>query len=188
MTLGFTSLGLVLVLMIIVPTPLLLRKLLFIAYTCSYAYVAITNLWHLTRGLVTVSCRYLIVFCFHENRQLVVIISCFWDDLSPLFLLCQWLLNTIHVGETSHNWDTKLSHLLCGYGHSILWLRCALQPFGIKTLSQAYALVRINTIRLADCWASSVEWRIINGPFGNLFLTVFRWAVRVVSWPSHQLW
>jgi hypothetical protein len=24
-------------------------------------------------------------------------------------------------------------------------LRCALQPFGIKTLSQAYALVRINT-------------------------------------------
>ena len=181
MTLGFTSLGLVLVLMNLVPTPLLLRKLSFIAYTCSYAYVVITNLWHLTRGLVTVSCRYLTVFCFHENRQLVVIISCFWDDLSPLFLWCQLWLNTIHVGETSH---------LCGYGHSILWLRCALQPFGIKTLSQAYALVRINTIRLADCRASSVEWRIINCPFGNLFLwpTVFRWAVRVVSWPSHQLW
>jgi hypothetical protein len=111
MTLGFTSLGLVLVLMIIVPTPLLLRKLLFIAYTCSYAYVVITNLWHLTRGLVTVSSRYLTVFFLHENRQLVVIISCFWDDLSPLFLWCQLWLNTIHVGETLH---------LCGYGHSIL--------------------------------------------------------------------
>ena len=97
MTLGFTSLGLVLVLMIIVPTPLLLRKLLFIAYTCSYAYVVITNLWHLTRGLVTVSCRYLNVFCFYENRQLVVIISCFWDDLSPLFLWCQLWLNLTFV-------------------------------------------------------------------------------------------
>ncbi len=27
---------------------------------------------------------------------------------------------------------------------SLFWLRCARQPFGIKTLSQAYALVRIN--------------------------------------------
>jgi hypothetical protein len=31
-------------------------------------------------------------------------------------------------------------------------------------------------------------WRNISGLFGNPFLwpTVFRWAVRVVSWPSHQ--
>jgi len=122
MTLGFTSLGLVLVLIIIVPTPLLLRKLLFIAYTCSYAYVVITNLWHLTRGLVTVSCWYLTVFCFHENRQLVVIISCFWDDLSPLFSWCQLWLNTIHVGETSHVWIWAF-HSLIALCASTLWYK-----------------------------------------------------------------
>ncbi len=46
-------------------------------------------------------------------------------------------------------------------------------------------------VRLADCQASSVfRWRNISGLFGNPFLwpTVFRWVVRVVSWPSHQLW
>jgi hypothetical protein len=48
------------------------------------------------------------------------------------------------LGESLHNGATKVSHHLCGYGHPVLWLRCALQPFGIKTLSQAYALVRIN--------------------------------------------
>jgi hypothetical protein len=79
---------------------------------------------------------------------------------------------------------------LCGYGHSILWLRCALQPFGIKLYFRPTLLWESTPIRLADCRASSVEWRNISGPFGNLFLwpTVFRWAVRVVSWPSHQLW
>jgi hypothetical protein len=40
--------------------------------------------------------------------------------------------------------DPKVSHPVRGYGHPGFWLRCALQPFGIKTLSQAYALVRIN--------------------------------------------
>ena len=74
----------------------------------------------------------------------MVIISRFWDDLSPLFLWCQWWLNTIHIGESLHNVDTKVSHYLCGYGHPVLWLRCAFQHFGIKTLSQAYTLVRIN--------------------------------------------
>ncbi len=29
-------------------------------------------------------------------------------------------------------------------GIPVFWLRCVLQPFGIKALSQAYALVRIN--------------------------------------------
>ncbi len=74
----------------------------------------------------------------------MVIISCIWDDRLPLFLRSQWLLNTIHIGESNHNGATKVSHHLRGYGHPVLWLRCALQPFGIKTLSQAYALVRIN--------------------------------------------
>jgi hypothetical protein len=74
----------------------------------------------------------------------VVIISCIRDDLSPLFFQSQWWLNTIHIGESLHNGDTKVSHHLHGYGHPILWLRCALQPYAIKTLSQAYALVRIN--------------------------------------------
>ncbi len=60
------------------------------------------------------------------------------------FLRSQWWLNTIYIGESLHNGDTKVSHHLCGYERSVLWLRCALQPFGIKTLSQAYALVRIN--------------------------------------------
>ncbi len=74
----------------------------------------------------------------------MVIISRIWDDCSPLFLRSQWWLNTIHNEESLHNGDTKKSHHLRGYGHPILWLRCALQPFGTKTLSQAYALVRIN--------------------------------------------
>ncbi len=74
----------------------------------------------------------------------MVIISHVWDDRSPLFLRSQWRLNTIPIGESLHNGDTKVSHHLCGYGCPVFWLRCALQPFGIKTLSQAYALVRIN--------------------------------------------
>jgi hypothetical protein len=74
----------------------------------------------------------------------VVIISCIWDVHSPLFLWSQWWLNTTHIGEFLHNGDTKVSHHLRGYGHPILWLRCALQPYGIKTLSLTYALVRIN--------------------------------------------
>ncbi len=46
-------------------------------------------------------------------------------------------------------------------------------------------------MRLADCRASSVfGWRNISGLFGVLLLlpTVFRWAARVISWPSYQLW
>ncbi len=60
-----------------------------------------------------------------------------------------------HIRESLHNGATKVSQHLRGYGHPIFWLRCALQPFGIKTLSQAYALVRINPLKLADCQASS---------------------------------
>ncbi len=75
---------------------------------------------------------------------MVVIISSVWDDHSPLFLWSQWWLNTIHIGESLHNGATKVSHHLRGYWRPVLWLRCALQPFGIRTLSQAYALVRIN--------------------------------------------
>ena len=74
----------------------------------------------------------------------MVIISRIWDGRSPLFLRSQWCLNTIHIRESLHNGDTKVSHHLRGYGHPVLWLRCALQPFVIKTLSQAYTLVRIN--------------------------------------------
>ncbi len=74
----------------------------------------------------------------------MVIISRVWDDRLALFLQSQWWLNTIHIGESLHNGDTKVSYLLHGYGHTNLWLRCALQPFGIKTLSQAYALMRID--------------------------------------------
>ncbi len=101
-------------------------------YTCANAYVVITSPWHLTRGLVAVSYSYWTALCFHENCQLVVIISCIWDDCLPLFLQSQWWLNTIHIGESLHNEDTEVSHHLRGYGHSILWLHCALQPFGIK--------------------------------------------------------
>ncbi len=74
----------------------------------------------------------------------MVIISRIWDDCPPLFLRSQWWLNTIHIRESLHNGATKVSHHLHGYGHPFLWLCCALQPFGIKALSQAYALVRIN--------------------------------------------
>ena len=74
----------------------------------------------------------------------MVIISRVWDEGSPLFLQSQWWLNTIHIGESLHDGDTKVSHLLRGYGHTNLWLHCALQPFAIKTLSQAYTLMRIN--------------------------------------------
>ncbi len=74
----------------------------------------------------------------------MVIISCISDDCSPLFLQSQWWLNIIHSGESIHNGDTKVSHLCVDMGISVYWLRCALQPFGIKTLFQAYAHVRIN--------------------------------------------
>jgi hypothetical protein len=74
----------------------------------------------------------------------VVIISWVWDDHSPLFLQSQWWLNTIHIGESLHNEATKVAHHLRGYGHPFLLSRCALQPFFIKTLSQAYTFVRIN--------------------------------------------
>ncbi len=74
----------------------------------------------------------------------MVIIIHVWDDRSPLFLRSQWWLNTIHIGESLHNGDTKVSHRLHGYGHPGFWLHCALQPFGVKTLSRAYALVTIN--------------------------------------------
>ncbi len=74
----------------------------------------------------------------------MVIISRVCEDRSPLFLQSQWWRNTIHIGESLHNGDTKVSHHLHGCGHPVLWLRCALQPFRIITLSQAYALVRIN--------------------------------------------
>ena len=73
----------------------------------------------------------------------MAIISCVWDDHSPLFLGSQWFFNTIHIGESLHNGDTKVSHLCVDMGIPVYWLRCALQPFCIKTLSQAYALVRI---------------------------------------------
>ncbi len=92
----------------------------------------ITSPWHLTHGLVTVSYRYLTALCFHENCQLVVIISRVWDDHSPLFLWSQWWLNTIHIGESLHNGDAEVSHHLRGYEHPVLWLRCALQPLGIR--------------------------------------------------------
>jgi hypothetical protein len=74
----------------------------------------------------------------------VVIISHIWDDRFPLFLQSQWWLNTIHIRKSLHNGDTKVLHCLRGYGHPGFWLHCALQPYLIKTLSQAYALVRIN--------------------------------------------
>ncbi len=144
MTLGYKSLGLVVVLFQSQYLPFLMRKFSFTAYTCAYAYVVITSPWHLTRGLVTVTYRYSTALCFHENCQLVVIVSRIWDDCSPLFLRSQWWLNTFHIGESLHNGDTKVSHYFHGYEHPILWLHCALQPLGIRTLSQAYALVRIN--------------------------------------------
>ena len=74
----------------------------------------------------------------------MVIISRIWDDRSPRFSQSQWWLKTVHIEESLHNGATKVSHHLHGYGCPFLWLRCALQPFGIKTLSLAYVLVRIN--------------------------------------------
>jgi hypothetical protein len=47
-------------------------------------------------------------------------------------LQSQWWLNTIHIGESLHNGDTKVSHLCVDMGIPVDWLRCALQPFGIK--------------------------------------------------------
>ncbi len=102
----------------------------------------------MTRGLVDVSYIYLTALCFHEYCWLMVIISYVLEDCFLLFLRSHWWLNTIHIGESLHNGATKVSHHLRGYRHPILWL--GLQPFGTKTLSQAYALVRIH-------------YRILNG-------------------------
>ena len=55
-------------------------------YTCAYAYVVITSPWHLTCRLVTVSYRYSTALCFHENCQLVVIISA--SGMTVLLCFC----------------------------------------------------------------------------------------------------
>jgi hypothetical protein len=108
----------------IVPT-LVFEKFSFIAYTCAYAYVIITSPWHLTRGLVTVSYRYSTELCFHENCQLVVIISCIWDDRSPLFLRSQCWLNTIHIGESLHNGVPRCLIICVDMGIPFLVALCA---------------------------------------------------------------
>jgi hypothetical protein len=102
-----------------------------------------------------------------------------WDH-SPLFLRSHGWLITIQIGKSLHIGATKVSHHLRGYGHPIFWLRCALQPFGIKTLSLAYALVRINLCEvgwLLSFFTSLDDEKI--GLFGNPFLwpTVLLWAV-----------
>ena len=50
-------------------------------------------------------------------------------------------------------------------GIPVFWLLCALQPFGIKTLSQAYALVRINPREVG--WLSS---------FFSLWVKKYKWS------------
>ncbi len=65
-----------------------------------------------------------------------------------------------------------------------------LNPLVYKNSLRPTLSWELTPIWLADCRASSVfGWRNISGLFGQPFLwpTVFRWAVRVVSWPSHQL-
>jgi hypothetical protein len=100
---------------------------------CNHKHLALTRRFY----------RYLTALCFHEHCQLVVIISRVWA-VTALFLQSHWWLNTIHIGGSLHNGATEVSLHLRGYGCPILRLRCALQPFGTKSLSQAYALVRIN--------------------------------------------
>ncbi len=68
-------------------------------YTCAYAYVVIKSTWHLTRGLVNESCRYLTVLCFHENCLSVVIISCVWD-VTILLCFCRAI-----GGSTQSHWQ-----------------------------------------------------------------------------------
>ncbi len=76
-------------------------------------------------------------------------------------------------------------------GIPVFGLRCVLQPFVIKTLSQAYALVRINPLEVGwlssffSLWVKKYMWSRWKPFF--LWPTVFRWAVRIISWPSHQL-
>ncbi len=83
MTLGFKSMGLVVVLSYCLP--LFLRKIFHVyAYTYTYAHVVITSPCHLTCWLVSVSYRYSIALCFHETSQLVVIISRLWDETNFL--------------------------------------------------------------------------------------------------------
>jgi hypothetical protein len=87
----------------------------------------------------------LAAFCFHENCPLVVIISRVWGVTVLLcFLQSQQWLNTIHIMKSLHNGATKVTQPLRGYWRHVFLLHCALQTFGVKTLSQAYALVRIN--------------------------------------------
>ncbi len=54
-------------------------------YSSAYVHVVITSTWHMTCRLVNVSYLYLTELCFHENCQLMVIISCIWD---VAILLC----------------------------------------------------------------------------------------------------
>ncbi len=70
-------------------------------------------------------------------------------------------------------------------------MRCALQPFGIKLYLRPMLLWESTPVRLTDCQASTVfGWQNMISLIGNPFLwpTVSRWAVRVISWSSNQLW
>ncbi len=157
MTLGFKPLGLVL--------PLFLRKFSFIMYTCTDAYVIIISPWHLTRGLVTVSHRYSTALSFHKTAGWWLSLVAFGMTVLLCFCGASGCSTLFTLGNPYIMEIPRCLHLR-GYGHPILWLRCALQTFGIKTLSQAYALVRINPREIG--WLSS---------FFSLWVKKYKWSL-----------
>jgi hypothetical protein len=115
-------------------------------YTCIYVHVVIMSTQHLTSGLVNVLYGYLIALCFHENCLLVVIISCIWD-VTVFLCFCGAIGGStlITLAIPCINEATGVTqHHLCGYGRPLFWLQICASTIGIKTLYQAYALVRIN--------------------------------------------
>jgi hypothetical protein len=87
-------------------------------YTCAYAHVVINSIWHLTRRLVNVLCRYSTAWCIHKNCLLVVIISRIWD---VAILVCFFGANggstliTLAI-PCIYEATEVTQHHLCGYG------------------------------------------------------------------------
>ncbi len=109
--------------------------------------------------------------CYHENCLLVFITSCVWD-VTILRCFCGVIGGStlITLAIPCINWATKVTKYAWIWASQLLVALCA-STLGIKTLSQAYALVRINlrAVGWLSSFFHSLGWRITSGPIGNLF-------------------
>ncbi len=161
MTLGHTSLGLVMVLfLVIVPT---------LAFQKVFIYLHILALMLVAFGiLVNVSEIPDFFFAFMENCLLVVITSHVWD---VVFILCFCgaiggsTLFTLPFSCITNGATKVAQHLLHRYGHTNFLVHCALQPLECRLYLRPKLLWESTLLLVADCWApftpSSEYWSYV---------------------------